>query len=167
MDPKIWLDAAGQMFFTLSLGFGALIAFASYLPTKNDCLRDAYTVVIINCSTSLLAGIVVFMILGHRELETGELVIKVYHIYYILLSFQIVNIVIIILLTILLYSGSLANDCIFIYTIYFDSINIIIRYLNHIKQINLNPVTKTDEIFVSYIYKKNHQPHTTVQVNFV
>ena len=59
------------MFFTLSLGFGALIAFASYMPRKNNCVRDAYTVVLINCFTSIFAGIVVFSILGHRELKTG------------------------------------------------------------------------------------------------
>ena len=65
------MDAATQMFFTLSLGFGALIAFASYMPERNNCVRDAYTVVLINCGTSLFAGIVVFSILGHREFKTG------------------------------------------------------------------------------------------------
>ncbi|XP_066910380.1 inactive sodium-dependent neutral amino acid transporter B(0)AT3-like [Clytia hemisphaerica] len=76
LDPKIWLDAAGQMFFTLSIGFGALLAFASYMPTKNNCMKDAYTVVSINCFTSILAGIVVFSILGHREQETGQSAIE-------------------------------------------------------------------------------------------
>eukprot|EP00794_Sanderia_malayensis_P007056 gene7056-7848_t len=70
-EPEIWMDAATQMFFTLSLGFGALIAFASYMPEKNNCTRDAYTVVFINCLTSIFAGIVVFSILGYRELKTG------------------------------------------------------------------------------------------------
>lgn len=70
-DPQIWMDAATQMFFTLSLGFGALIAFASYMPEKNNCTIDAYTVVFINCLTSIFAGIVVFSILGYRELKTG------------------------------------------------------------------------------------------------
>ena len=59
------------MFFTLSLGFGALISFASYMPMKNNCVRDAYTVVLINCGTSIFAGIVVFSILGHRQHVTG------------------------------------------------------------------------------------------------
>lgn len=70
-EPRIWLDAATQMFFTLSLGFGALVAFASYNPVKNNCVRDAYTVVFINCGTSIFAGVVVFSILGYRELKTG------------------------------------------------------------------------------------------------
>jgi len=83
LEPKIWLDAAGQMFFTLSIGFGALLAFASYMPTKNNCIKDAYTVVSVNCFTSILAGIVVFSILGHREAETGQRVIKVVELYLI------------------------------------------------------------------------------------
>ena len=65
------MDAATQMFFTLSLGFGALIAFASYMPERNNCVNDAYTVVLINCFTSIFAGVVVFSILGYRELQTG------------------------------------------------------------------------------------------------
>lgn len=70
-EPRIWLDAATQIFFTLSLGFGALVAFASYNPVKNNVINDAYTVVFINCGTSIFAGVVVFSILGYRELKTG------------------------------------------------------------------------------------------------
>ena len=70
-DVKVWKDAATQMFFTLSLAFGALTAFASYMPYNNQCIRDGYAVVIINCATSIFAGVVVFSILGYRELKTG------------------------------------------------------------------------------------------------
>ena len=35
-DVGIWKGAFSQMFFTLSLGFGIMMAYASYLPTKND-----------------------------------------------------------------------------------------------------------------------------------
>lgn len=35
LDPHIWLEAAGQVFFTLSLGFGAIQCYASYI-SKND-----------------------------------------------------------------------------------------------------------------------------------
>ena len=71
------MDAAVQMFFTLSLGFGALVSFASYMPIKNNCVRDAYVVVFINCGTSILAAVVVFSILGHREYLTGAKVAEV------------------------------------------------------------------------------------------
>jgi len=76
-DPNIWLDAASQMFFTLSLGFGALLSFASYLPVKNDCIRDGYAIVLINCATSLFAAVVVFAIIGHRSHVTGESITQV------------------------------------------------------------------------------------------
>ena len=77
LNANIWKDAATQMFFTLSLGFGALIAFASYMPLHNQVMRDAYTVVFINCGTSVFAGIVVFSILGYREHVTGISVTEV------------------------------------------------------------------------------------------
>ncbi|XP_028405512.1 sodium-dependent neutral amino acid transporter B(0)AT2-like [Dendronephthya gigantea] len=70
-DVQVWKDAATQMFFTLSLAFGALIAFASYMPKNNQCMNDAYTVVFINCGTSLFAGVVVYSILGYRQVKTG------------------------------------------------------------------------------------------------
>lgn len=41
------------------------------MPYKNQCMRDAYTVVFVNCGTSVFAGIVVFSILGYREIQTG------------------------------------------------------------------------------------------------
>jgi neurotransmitter:Na+ symporter, NSS family len=35
-DPKIWLAAAGQIFFTLSVGMGTIHAYASYLKPTDD-----------------------------------------------------------------------------------------------------------------------------------
>ncbi|MFN7019277.1 MAG: hypothetical protein ACK4RG_08425 [Fimbriimonadales bacterium] len=36
LDPKVWLAAVGQVFFTLSLGMGAIQCYASYLRQKDD-----------------------------------------------------------------------------------------------------------------------------------
>jgi len=36
LDPQVWLAAAGQIFFTLSLGMGAIQCYASYLREKDD-----------------------------------------------------------------------------------------------------------------------------------
>ena len=66
------MDAATQMFFNLSLGFGALISFASYNPIRNNCVKDAYIVVFVNFGTAIFAAIVVFCILGHREIKLGK-----------------------------------------------------------------------------------------------
>jgi neurotransmitter:Na+ symporter, NSS family len=35
LEPKVWLAATGQIFFTLSVGIGVILTYASYL-TKND-----------------------------------------------------------------------------------------------------------------------------------
>ncbi|XP_041665718.1 sodium-dependent neutral amino acid transporter B(0)AT3-like [Cheilinus undulatus] len=65
-DPRVWLDAATQIFFSLSVGFGGLIAFSSYNAEKNNCGRDALVVGIINSATSLYASISIFSILGFK-----------------------------------------------------------------------------------------------------
>ena len=36
MNPQLWLAAAGQIFFSLSVGFGVIITYSSYLSKKDD-----------------------------------------------------------------------------------------------------------------------------------
>ena len=64
LDPVVWLEAGTQIFFSLGLAFGGLIAYSSYNPANNNCTRDALFVAVTNCSTSLFAGIVIFAIMG-------------------------------------------------------------------------------------------------------
>ena len=42
-DPKVWLAAAGQIFFTLSVGFGVIVNYASYLRRKDDVVLSGLT----------------------------------------------------------------------------------------------------------------------------
>ncbi|KAM6974334.1 inactive sodium-dependent neutral amino acid transporter B(0)AT3 [Tautogolabrus adspersus] len=65
-NPRVWLDAATQIFFSLSVAFGGLIAFSSYNEERNNCERDAVLVGIINSATSLYASISIFSILGFK-----------------------------------------------------------------------------------------------------
>ena len=63
-NPQVWIDAYSQIFFTLSLGFGIMITYASYLPEKSNLSRTALITVLLNSSYSILAGCGVFAILG-------------------------------------------------------------------------------------------------------
>ncbi|KAM9185828.1 sodium- and chloride-dependent transporter XTRP3 isoform 1-T1 [Dugong dugon] len=65
-NPKAWINAATQIFFSLGLGFGSLIAFASYSEPSNNCQRHAITVSIINSSTSIFSSLVTFSIYGFK-----------------------------------------------------------------------------------------------------
>jgi len=70
--PKIWIDAFSQIFFTLSLAFGIMIAYSSYLPRKVNIVKDAYIISIGNCFFSFIAGFAVFGTLGYMAHTTGK-----------------------------------------------------------------------------------------------
>jgi neurotransmitter:Na+ symporter, NSS family len=76
--PKVWIDAFSQIFFTLSLGFGIMIAYASYLPKRSDLTRSALAIALINCGFSVFAGFAVFSMLGymayHSQVPVTEVV---------------------------------------------------------------------------------------------
>ncbi len=42
-DPQTWLAAAGQIFFSLSVGFGVIINYASYMRKKDDVVLSGLT----------------------------------------------------------------------------------------------------------------------------
>ncbi len=55
-DPKIWLAAAGQIFFTLSLGMGTIHAYASYLKPKDDIVLSGLTTASTNEFAEVVLG---------------------------------------------------------------------------------------------------------------
>ncbi|MFZ5832044.1 MAG: sodium-dependent transporter [Planctomycetota bacterium] len=42
-NPQMWLEAAGQIFFSLSVGFGIIITYASYLKKDDDIALSGLT----------------------------------------------------------------------------------------------------------------------------
>ncbi|MCB9747265.1 MAG: sodium-dependent transporter [Candidatus Omnitrophica bacterium] len=71
-EPQIWIDAFSQIFFTLSLAFGIMIAYASYLPRKVDIVKDAFIICVGNCMYSFIAGFAVFGTLGYMATTTNQ-----------------------------------------------------------------------------------------------
>jgi len=69
-NPKIWLDAYGQIFFSLSLASGVMIGYGSYLGKKAEITNSAFITGLANCGTSFFAGLVVFSMLGYLA-QTG------------------------------------------------------------------------------------------------
>lgn len=65
-ESDVWMAAATQVFYSLGLGFGSLIAFASYNPVKNNCKNDAIFMSAITVFTALFASIDIFAVLGHK-----------------------------------------------------------------------------------------------------
>ncbi|WP_226984200.1 hypothetical protein [Halothermothrix orenii] len=71
LDIGVWIDAYTQVFFTLSLGMGIMIAYASYMPKNSDVVNNALITVFANSGVSFMAGIAVFGTLGYMAQEQG------------------------------------------------------------------------------------------------
>ncbi|XP_050739011.1 sodium- and chloride-dependent GABA transporter 1-like isoform X2 [Eriocheir sinensis] len=76
-DLEVWAAAAAQIFYSLGPGWGILTSLGSYNKFRNRCQRDALVVPLLNCFTSILAGFVVFSVLGFMAHRTGTTVEKV------------------------------------------------------------------------------------------
>ena len=71
MDPEVWINAYSQVFFSISIGFGIMIAYGSFLPKKADIINSAFIIGFADAATSLLASVAIFSALGHLALKKG------------------------------------------------------------------------------------------------
>ncbi|MFO7875416.1 MAG: sodium-dependent transporter [Desulfovermiculus sp.] len=71
LDYKVWTAAYGQIFFTLSICFAIMITYSSYLPEKSDINNNGMMTAFINCGFSMLAGIMIFAVLGYMATQQG------------------------------------------------------------------------------------------------
>jgi NSS family neurotransmitter:Na+ symporter len=55
-SPKVWLAAAGQIFFTLSIGMGSIQCYASYVRSKDDIALNAMTAGWMNGFVEIVLG---------------------------------------------------------------------------------------------------------------
>jgi NSS family neurotransmitter:Na+ symporter len=71
LSGKTWLQAYAQVFFSLSLGFGILTAYASYLPKRSDISNNAFITSFADAGFAYFAGFSVFSVLGYLAQAQG------------------------------------------------------------------------------------------------
>ncbi len=70
--PITWRYAFGQVFFSLSLAYGVMVTYASFLHRKSDLNNNAGIISIADFATSFVAGLAVFATLGGMAFVTQQ-----------------------------------------------------------------------------------------------
>ena len=76
-NPSVWIAAYGQIFFSLSICFGIMVTYASYLKKESDLTGSGLVVGFANSSFEVLAGVGVFAALGFIATTQGQEVSEV------------------------------------------------------------------------------------------
>lgn len=76
-ETSVWAAAFGQIFFSLSVGFGIMITYSSYVGRRTDMTGSGLVVGLSNSGFELLAGIGVFAALGFMAQASGVAVDEV------------------------------------------------------------------------------------------
>ncbi len=70
-DVNIWRAAFGHVSFSMSIGFGVMITYASYLDRKGDINNNALMIGLADLGTSFVAGLTVFATMGAFAFQQG------------------------------------------------------------------------------------------------
>ncbi len=71
-DPGVWISAYSQVFYSLSIGFGIMIAYASFLPRDSDIINSSMIIALSDGATAFIGGFGVFGALGYYANITGQ-----------------------------------------------------------------------------------------------
>src|SRR5699024_1024757 len=71
LNPGVWIAAYGQIFFSLTVGFGIMITYSSYLKKRTNLTGSGLVVGFSNSGFEILAGIGVFSALGFMAQTAG------------------------------------------------------------------------------------------------
>lgn len=69
LDPDVWRAAASQAFFSLSLGMGGMLTFASYLKRDQNLPESATVVAFTDFGVAFVAGLLVFPVIYSFALQ--------------------------------------------------------------------------------------------------
>ena len=72
LNLEVWYAAITQSFYSLTIGFGCLGTYAKYNKFRHPTSRDALIISFADCFTSILAGTVIFAVLGHMAHQQGK-----------------------------------------------------------------------------------------------
>lgn len=72
LDKEVWFAAITQCFYSLTVGLGAVIVFASFNSFPNNIYRDAMIISWLDTFTSILSGVIVFGVVGNLAHVTGR-----------------------------------------------------------------------------------------------
>ncbi len=71
-EPSVWVNAATQIFYSLSIGFGTLHTLSSFNRFDNNCFHDALIISLSDTLVSITAGFVIFGMIGFISKATGQ-----------------------------------------------------------------------------------------------
>ena len=70
--PETIMMAMGQAFFSLSVGMGCMVTYASYFKNNNNLFSTSFNVSILTILVSVLAGLVIFPVVFSAGLQPTE-----------------------------------------------------------------------------------------------
>jgi NSS family neurotransmitter:Na+ symporter len=68
---ELWLAAISQVFFSLTVGFGVMIAYGSFMDEKMCVVKNSWIIGIGDALTAIVGGFAVFGALGHKAFVEG------------------------------------------------------------------------------------------------